>query len=176
MKTAISLGCDVAVIKTLIEVEGSAAGFLQSEEPAIRFHRDVFSRQTLGVYDAVAPDVSNPVPDENVVADQQHQILHKAILLNKDAALMATAWGKFQIMGYNYALAGFSSLQEFVSAMYQNEGAQLTAFANLLSNLSLDEDLRKKDWKGFAAKYTKVENRSDFAQKLLNTYASFEAR
>ena len=45
----------------------------------------------------------------------------EAAHLNRIAALKSASWGKFQLMGFNYKLCGFNSLQAFVNAMYKNE-------------------------------------------------------
>ncbi len=83
---------------------------------------------------------------------------------------MSASWGKFQLMGYNYALAGYYSLQDFVSAMYKSEGEHLLAFVHYLQSLSLDEDLRNKNWEAFAYKCKNASDRDAYAAKLKAAY------
>ena len=170
---AMELDCELAVLNTIVEVEGSYKGFSENGEPYILFHRDVFARQTKGVYNTVAPDISNQQQDDYDMVTDQHERLHKALMYNHDAALMATGWGRFQIMGFNYALAGFSHLQDFISAMYQSEKAQLAAFVQYLKNLSLDEDLRNKNWKHFARKYKRTHNLQAYIKQLETVYLKY---
>ena len=172
-KAAAVLGCEIAIIKTIVEVEGSRSGFLSTYEPLLWFHKDVFSRRTQGAYDKVAPDISYPEPGDFGPQSAQHERLHKAAWLNRNAALMSASWGKFQLMGYNYALAGYYSLQDFVSAMYKSEGEQLLAFVHYLQNLSLDEDLRNKNWEAFAYKYKNASDRDAYANKLKAAYLKY---
>ncbi|MGN7785385.1 N-acetylmuramidase domain-containing protein [Niabella sp. 22666] len=172
-KAAAVLSCEIAIIKTIIDLEGSREGFLSTYEPLLWFHKDVFSRRTQGAYDRVAPDISHPEPGEFGPSSIQHERLHKAAWLNRNAALMSASWGKFQLMGYNYALAGYFSLQDFVSAMYKSEGEHLLAFVQYLKNLSLDEDLRNKNWEAFAFKYKSPEDRNAYIHKLKEAYQSY---
>lgn len=172
-EAATVMGCEIAIIKTIVELEGSREGFLPTYEPVIWFHRNVFSRRTLGVYDRAAPDVSNPQPGGFGPLQAQYERLRKAAWLNRSAALMSAAWGKFQLMGYNYALAGYGSLSDFVSAMYHSEREHLLAFSRYLKNLSLDEDLRNRNWASFALKYKSRTGRARYIQALENTYLKY---
>lgn len=36
--------------------------------------------------------------------------------IHREAALHSTSWGAFQIMGFNFALYGFHSVEDFVAA------------------------------------------------------------
>lgn len=170
---AVVIGCEPAVINTIVDVAGGRPGFMPDGEPYIWFHRDVFSRQTRGVYDSVAPEISNNGPGGFGLLGQQHDRLHKAIALDRDAALKSVGWGRFQIMGFNYALAGYGSLQDFVTAMYKNEGVQLAAFLQCLKSLSLDEDLRQGNWRSFAFKYKAANVRESYIARLYRTHAKY---
>lgn len=173
---AVSLiGCEEAVIKSIIEVESIANGFMANQKPQIWFHRDVFSRKTNGKYDTEFPNLSNPLQGGYSVLEDQHHRLDEAMLLDKEAALLSTSWGRFQLMGYNYILAGYNSLQDFINAMYKSEREHFKAFVRYLKNLSLDQDLRNKDWKAFAIKYKNVENINDFVVSLKDAYAKYNS-
>ncbi|HTG55450.1 MAG TPA: hypothetical protein VL943_04235, partial [Niabella sp.] len=50
-EAAAVIRCEMTIIKTIVEVEGSHSGFLSTYEPLLWFHKDVFSRRTQGVYD-----------------------------------------------------------------------------------------------------------------------------
>src|SRR5690606_8946549 len=154
---------------TIVEVEGSSDGFLDTYEPLLWFHGDVFSRHTQGAYDLVAPDISHEEAEDLGPASVQHDRLHKAARLNRNAALMSASWGKFRLMGYNYALAGFYSLQDFVSAMYKSEGEHLLAFVHYLKSLSLDGDLKEKNWQAFTRKFKGAGEQEDVYARQLET-------
>lgn len=81
----------------------------------------------------------------------QYQRLLKAYQLDKEAALKACSWGKFQIMGFNYKAAGYRSVSEFARAMGTGEPAHIKAFLNFAgANKVLMEGLREKDFEKIA--------------------------
>jgi hypothetical protein len=79
--------------------------------------------------------------------------LKKAMILNRDAALQAASWGRFQIMGMNHSPAGEPTIQGFISAMFRSEGAQLDAFVAFVKSTGLVDALKKRDWATFAKGY-----------------------
>jgi len=168
------LDAEVAAIKAVAEIESAGNGFLQSGEPKLLFERHIFSKRTGGLFDGSHPNVSNRVPGGYGTAGNQHKRLQEAVTLNRDAALMSASWGKFQIMGFNYALAGFNTLQEFVNAMYRSEREHLLAFVNYIKNVSLDDELREHRWADFARKYNGPEYRKNkYDTKLKGAYNKF---
>lgn len=147
------LSCSVAAIKAVAEVESSGDGFMETGEPKILFERHIFSARTRGIYDKTHPGVSNKVPGGYGKYSVQHKRLQEAVALDRNAALMSASWGKFQIMGFNYALAGFNSLQEFITAMYRSEREHLIAFIQYIKHNSLADELREMRWADFARRY-----------------------
>lgn len=73
--------------------------------------------------------------------------------LDAQAALESASWGRFQIMGFNYRSAGYTTLANFVLAMFQSEANHLIAFVNFIKAQGLAEALANKDWAAFAAGY-----------------------
>jgi hypothetical protein len=68
--------------------------------------------------------------------------LHKAIAIDETVGLIASSWGFPQILGENFALAGYDSIQDMVQDMLTNEDRQLQAMVNFLKNAHLDDELR----------------------------------
>ncbi|WP_300599395.1 N-acetylmuramidase family protein [Niabella sp.] len=162
------LGCAVAAIKAVAEVESAGTGFLCNDEPKILFERHTFHRLTAGRFDAQYPDISNPVAGGYGNPGEQHKRLKRAAALDHQAALMATSWGKFQILGLNFKLAGFAGLQLFVNAMYTSEPAHLLAFCNFIRNTGLLAALRAQNWPAFGKGYNGPQykkNRYDLKMK-----------
>lgn len=150
---AATLGCSVAVIKAVCQVEAPRGGFLPSGEPTILFERHQFSKRTGRKFDISHPHISNPKPGGYKGGQTEHDRLAEACALNREAALESASWGKFQIMGFNYAPAGFGSLQAFINAMYQSEGRQLDAFVSFIQHEGLASFLRERRWADFARRY-----------------------
>ena len=153
-RAARALGCEVAVIRAVAEVESSGSGFLASGEPKILFERHWFSRLTDGRYDTMAPTISSRMAGGYLGGQAEHTRLAAAARLDRTAALMSASWGKFQIMGFNYKRAGFDNVQAFINAMYRSEGAHLDAFvAFIKADLRLVTALQGRNFTRFASIY-----------------------
>lgn len=151
INAAKELNCEVAAIKAVAEVESLNGGFQTDGKPKILFERHKFHAFTGGKYSAENPDISNSRPGG--YTSNEYARLEKASKLNRTEALKSASWGKFQIMGFNFALAGFSTLQDFINAMYKSEGDQLKAFVKFIKANKLDDELREKRWSDFARIY-----------------------
>jgi len=149
------LRCDLPAIKAVAEVESSGSGFLTDGRPRILFEAHIFSRLTDHRYDASHPAISAPSWNRSLYRGgaAEHDRLGQACSLNRGAGLKSTSWGMFQIMGFNYAAAGFSDIQAFINAMYRSERDHLMAFANFIMSTKLDDELRTHRWQAFAHGY-----------------------
>lgn len=84
---------------------------------------------------------------------QQWDRLKRAIQIDEEAALLSASYGKFQILGSNYAACKYDSVQDYVDDMMISEAAHLNAFVNFIISNNLQVYLQKKDWSGFALRY-----------------------
>lgn len=152
--TAVSelLGVGAAEIWTVVAVETSGCGFLPDRRPQILYERHTFHRLTQGRYDD--GDISDPLPG-GYRADGAHQYerLAKAVALDRMAALQSTSWGIAQIIGENYAKAGFTGIEDMVAGMCSSENRQLNAAGSFLAASGLQRALRAHDWSSFARGY-----------------------
>ncbi len=180
------IGCSVAAIKAVSEVESGGAGFLPTGEPTILFEPHIFWKQLrLAGIDPNAllakhpeySDILYPVwgskPYGKVSA--QHARLTRASAINREVALKSASWGKFQIMGFNYKACGADTMQEFINAVYKGEDQQLALFANYIKSSHLDDELKNLDWAGFARGYngaSYAKNRYD--KKLAAAYLKYK--
>ena len=176
--SAETIGCEVAAIKAVAEVESSGDGFLSDGKVKILFEPHIFWKELrkAGIT-PVESDICYPVwgskPYGKVSA--QHGKLDRAIEINREAALKSASWGKFQIMGFNYAAAGFATVRDFVNAMMISEDAQLMAFTTYIKTSHLDDELRLKDWKGFARGYNGAAYaKNNYDKKLAAAYTKFK--
>lgn len=172
INAAKELGCEVAAIKAVSEVEAPKGGFQTDGRPTILFERHKFHEFTSGKYSASNPDISNPRPG-GYMKDENAR-LAKAANLNRTAALKSTSWGKFQIMGFNHSLVGFPVLQDFINAMYKSEGEQLKAFVKFIKANKLDDELRDKRWADFARVYNgRNYHINEYDKKMEAAYKKF---
>lgn len=153
-RAAARLGVSVAHVRAVAEVESRGAAFLPSGEPTILFERHVFSKLTGGKFDKTHPNISNPTRGGYGASGQnQHVRLQQAVKLDREAALQSASWGIFQVMGFNWKLVGFPSLQDFINAMYAGEQGSLEAFVGFIEANKLQGALKRQDWHAFAKTY-----------------------
>ena len=163
---AVLLGCEVAVIKAVAEVEAGNGGFLPSGKPKILFESHIFSSKTGHIYDLDRPDISTPKWTRNYKGgEQEYERLEEAIKLDYMAALMSCSWGKFQIMGFNYEAAGYGSVESFVRGMVVSERNHLLAFVSFIRHNGLADHLKHYRWTQFARAY----NGPGYAQNKYDT-------
>ncbi|MBL8448049.1 MAG: TIGR02594 family protein [Zoogloeaceae bacterium] len=96
----------------------------------------------------------------------------------EDLANLATSWGLFQIMGYNWKLCGQDSPEKFVTAMSESEAKQLELFFAYLKRRdgALDA-LKLKQWAEFARIYNGRDYRSNsYDTKLERAYERARSR
>ncbi|MEW6211355.1 MAG: N-acetylmuramidase family protein [Acidobacteriota bacterium] len=170
------LGCSVAAIKAVSEVEAPRGGFLPDGRPTILFEGHIFSRYTKGQYDATHPTISYPAWTKRFYKGGagEYDRLYQAINLNRTAALMSASWGKFQIMGFNFAHCGFTSVDEFVHVMEISEGDHLKAFCLYIKDVFLDDELRDRRWADFARKYNGPDYKKNrYAEKMAAAYKKY---
>ena len=164
--TVLALSTKAAEVWSVLSVETSGSGFLADRRPKILFERHIFSRLTSGQFDASHPDISSPSPGGyGAGGSHQYDRLAEALPLNEDAALKSASWGLAQIMGENFASAGFANVQDMVEAMVSSEDAHMAAFSAFLLSKKLDRALAIHDWTTFARGY----NGPKFAENHYDT-------
>jgi hypothetical protein len=174
---AAALGCEVAAIRAVADVEtGEQGAFDAKGRPTILFERHYFSDLTDGIYDAKFPDISKPVAGGYGHFSEQYGRLDRAALLDADAALESASWGAFQIMGSHYDELGFNTVQQFVVEMQRSEAAQLGVFVKFIqANPELLKAIRAKHWATFAAGYNgKKYKKNHYDVKLKQAYEKYK--
>jgi hypothetical protein len=151
--TVESLGLKVPELLAVLSVETHGCGFLSDRSPAILFERHVFHRLTKGKFDAKAPSLSNTQPGGYLGGLAEYGRLAAAIQLNRTAALQSASWGIGQVMGFNFATAGYQNVEDMVRDSLAGEDRQLQAMANFLKANGLQQSLAIHDWTSFARGY-----------------------
>jgi hypothetical protein len=177
-----ALGCPVAAIKAVAEVESKESPFDAKNRPTILYERHIFARATVppGKFNASHPDLSAKAgygPGGYGTKDAQYGKLARAYALDPEAALKAPSWGKFQILGINHKDCGYASVTEFVGAMTVSEREHLRAFARFVAASSTRlKALRNLDWAEFARLYNGPEYaKFKYDQKMAAAYRKFAA-
>ncbi len=172
------LKCEVAAVKAVAEVEARGSGFLGDGRPKILFEAHHFSRFTKRVYDKLYPNISSSTwkKDLYLGGAKEYDRLNEAIKLDAKSAIQSASWGAFQIMGFNYQSAGFTSPEDYVAAMYKGEGEHLKAFVSFVKSMKLAKHIQTKSWEAFAKAYNGPKYKdNDYDGKLAKAYAKHAA-
>ncbi|HVI27634.1 N-acetylmuramidase domain-containing protein [Hansschlegelia sp.] len=143
---AIGVGEDI--LHAFIDCESRGKGFDAKGRPLILFEPHVFYRE-LGKGAkrdrAVREGLAYAAWGEKPYPKDSYPRLTKAIAIDETAALMACSWGMFQVMGANYAMIGFRTIQDMVKAMMADEENHLRACIDFLKASGIADDLRQLD-------------------------------
>ena len=149
----LTLNVDLPAIWALVSVETQGFGFFPDRRPQILFERHIFHRLTQGAFAQSHPDICASTAGGYRGGTNEYSRLETALRLNQDAALQSASWGIGQVMGFNFALAGFDSVQDMVQEMVRDENRQLRAMADFIRASQLAGALMTHDWPAFARGY-----------------------
>lgn len=168
VEAARKLGIEPCAIMAIIKNETNSwlgkTGFLPDGRPTILFESHIFwsqlKKKGIDPNKYAVSHVSVLTPSWNAEARKkykggaaEHDRLALAASINRDAALMSASWGTFQIMGFNYKVCGFKTLQEFINCMYRDGRCHLQAFIGFLQANGIVQDLKAQNWANVARKY-----------------------
>lgn len=159
----------------VLKVETKGFGFLKDRRPRILFERHIFHKITNGNYDNGHADISNAKAGGYLGDESEYPRLQKAIKLDANAALQSASWGIGQVMGFNYEVAGFKSIDEMVTSMVQDENSQIQAVANFIKANGLAGALQRQNWVSFARGYNGGDfKKNDYDTRLAAAYANYK--
>ncbi len=172
------LGVELAAIKAVVLIEAGVQmkGFWAPGVPVVNFDKTMFTRfRAKATSSGGAKGETVPKGLSGYGLKEWTQLIN-ARKVNVDAANMGTFWGMFQIGGFNYKRCGCDTVDEFVRRMAESELAQLELFAAFIIKGDMLDDLKKKNWAGFARKY----NGAGYAKrgyhtKMAAAYKKFKA-
>lgn len=173
------LDVPLATIYAVNEVESKGLGFLENGKPVILFERHIMYRRLsiirhqrenpadlkrrVDQLAAAHPTIVNPKAGGYVGGNAEHQRLGSARVLHDVTALESASWGAFQIMGFHWKRLGYASVQDFVTAMYENESQQFDAFVRFIeTDPALYNALKTRNW----AEFSKLYNGPDYQRNL----------
>lgn len=143
-----------AGLMAFIEVESNGYGFYpKTNEPVVLFEGHWFHKFTKGIYDVTYYWISYPEWNTKWYYLNQRIRVEDAFKLNEEAALMSASWGKMQVMGFNYRVCGYTTIFEFVKAMFESEKNQIRAGLQYLKHNNLIVEVKKRNWRQVAYRY-----------------------
>lgn len=155
------IGCETKTIKAVTAVEAPKGGFQDDGKLTILFEPYIFWKQ-LRIHGMNPQELITG--NEDILSSfwnpklygkysAQWGKLTKAEKIHKVAAYESASYGMFQIMGFNYKTCGYSDVFSFVADLQKGVNTHLQSFCNYIKNSHIDDELRNKDWKGFARLY-----------------------
>lgn len=175
-KLGARIGVGEDEIHAVIDVEASGGAWDRQGRPKMLFEPHVFYRNLSGAARdrAVKADLAYAKWGEKPYPADSYPRLLQAMAIDETAALKASSWGLGQILGENFAMAGFASPQAMVLAFLDDAETHLDAMVSFIIAAGLDDDLRRHDWSGFARGYNGpgyAKNR--YHLKLATAYAKW---
>lgn len=167
----------VATMQGVVDVEAQGRGFDAARRPKILPEPHIFyARLGKGAArdKAVKAGVAYPKWGQRPypkTSDANYARLAVMISIHERIAIESTSWGLPQIMGFNHADAGFADARDMVEAFLKGEAEQLKAFVTLITSWGLDDELRRRDARGFALRYNgKGFDKNDYDGKLIRAW------
>lgn len=184
-QAADSLGVEVEAVKAVAQVESSVDGFQDGRRPTIRYELHQFSGRTHGAYLTSHPWLAQPTWKDGHKYHEhaqtgEYSMLYNAMILGGQCgkvaeAIQSTSWGRFQVMGFNFSMGGWTSELQFALDMFKSEGNQLKAFMGFIKQNHLQKKLNVHDWVGFATSYNGGGKAKAYGKALQDAYDQFVA-
>lgn len=180
------LGVEVAALRAILEKESKGSGFNADGTPKILYERHImYKRLQANVGKGVADTYRAKQPQLVHILgygaggygkySEQPKKLEAAAKIDRTSALESCSWGIAQIMGYHWKLCGFSSVQQFVNAMYKSEDSQFEVFVKFLEGSGIVPYLKKLDWANVALRYNgKNYKQNNYDVDLKRYYLKFK--
>ena len=184
------VGLDYARLMAFISVESGGAGFNTDGKIIIQFEPTWFSKyltqfKIAHTFNRTTDAKGNrqyviQVGDKTIQNGVQGQpsewiAFNTAFAIHPKAAMLSTSIGLMQIMGFNYASAGFPSVDAMWDSFKKGEYQQVLGGATFIkNNTALYNALRNKDWAHVAFYYNGANYaENNYDHKLAAAYAKY---
>lgn len=174
------LGCEIATIKAVSEIESGGRGFTDAGRLMVLFEGHWFSKYTKGKYDKQYPTISyrkfTKAFYKKDYDDEYVQRFSVAFKLDATAAMLSTSFGAFQIMGFQYKELGFKNVGEMVDYLKDNIDNHLALFVKLINgSIALKRHMQRKEWAAFAYLYNGSQyEKNKYDIRLAAAYKKFK--
>ena len=182
-------GLNFRFVQAVISVESSGSPFRDYPElgtfPTLRFEPDEFNKRNAEdeeemPYTEAHSSSGRGLGFSRKASETGADDFHKAMQINESAAIRATFFGKYQIMGFNYKGLGYESPQEFLEAMKTEDGQDEAFIRFVMRNKYLRNAAQSKtpnhdDFYAFAKSYNGPSNAEAYSQKISRAYEATHA-
>lgn len=173
----------VSVVKAIRMVEARGAGFLPDGRVIILFERHKFYNNLVAKFGKAKadqvyklhPSICNPERGGYKGNEAEYPRIELAMKFDTESALKSASFGLFQIMGFNFKAAGYSSVELFVDAMKLGEKNHLSAVINFIkADRRLKEAVELSNFDKIAEYYNGASYReNNYHTKLANAAKTF---
>jgi hypothetical protein len=96
----------------------------------------------------------------------------RASAVDPHAAKLSISMGAAQVMGFNFKMVGFPTVEAMFDALSKSEDAQIVSFFDFVKNRGIEEAARKGDWTTFARAYNGA-GQQGYDTMISSNYAKF---
>ena len=164
-------------IHSILDVETAGGGFDSQGRIKILYEPHIFYRHCPKdkLQDAVDQGLAYPTWGMAKYPSDSYPHLLAAMQLDETAALLSASYGLGQILGENYKLCGYDTVQDMVNDFAEDEQLQLEAMVNFLISKGLDKALQAHDWATLARGYNGSQYaHNSYDKKLAAAYAKWQ--
>jgi hypothetical protein len=183
---ATRLKCELATVQAIVDVESRGSGVDASGHVKVLFEKHRFYKQLPEKLRAraVKAGLARKVwisPEKGGYKDQPDNAAALRFLvdavnfceangLDNSAALKSASYGLGQVMGENFGLCGWPSVQAFVLDMCESEDKHVDAMMGFLVGNGLADEMRAKDFDAIARVYNGDGQVKIYGAKLRSAY------
>lgn len=145
----------------IIEVESGGQTYTAIDgrkEPVIRWEGHYFDKlvdpakreqaRKAGLASPVVGGIKNPASQA-----KRYDMLRRAMVIDRDAAIMSCSWGVGQVMGSHWKVLGYKSPMDFYEKVSESVAGQVDAMFRYIVKFGLLDEIQRYDWAGFARGY-----------------------
>lgn len=171
-------GLNLKFLQAVARVESSGQPFREYEElgnyPTIRFEPNKFNKYKRPQVEPM-PYTNNGKGFSSKSSETGPSAYLEALKRDRDAAILSTSYGQYQIMGFNHKGLGYNTPEGFLGAMMTEEG-QTEAFVRFIMNNKYLRTAAEKsnpaqgDFYQFAKSYNGPSNAEAYSKKIQKAY------
>lgn len=178
------MAIDPAALLAVAEIEsgGNSSDIVNGEPmPLIRWEGHYFYRLLPSALKKTALSKGLAHPNAGGVPNPKSQqarynLLDRAKQIDAVAALSSCSWGLGQVMGAHWSWLGYESAQDLVDEACSGVVGQVKLMSKFIQRSKLTDELRNRDWAGFARQYNGPSYKTmAYDTKMATAYARFKA-
>lgn len=142
-------------LRAFLEVEAASRGYDRQGRPLMLFEPHVFYRNLSGAdrEEAVAAGLAYRKWGEKPYPKDSYPRLEAAVVINRNAALMACSIGLSQVLVENYSSVGYESPEAMWKAFMDDEQEHVEAMVRFILVNGIADDLKAHRWETVARVY-----------------------